>query len=516
MSEWRVIQGDCAEVMRTLERGSLQAMVTDPPAGISFMGKDWDCFRRRHNPADVGGRESVFGRTSAHAPHSYGESDRGRFIAAMQLIFAECLRVLTPGAHALVWALPRTSHWTATALEDAGFEIRDVVTHHQSTGFPKSLNISKALDKARRRDYVAAALDLGLSIPGNSLHDWTKAEHSPGDGWWEHFKATIPKEDWCRIEREIVGRGNAGLGQGKLHQRVIGNGGFGFSAEYEITSPATSEAQQWAGFGTALKPASEHWILCRVPLSEGTVAANVLKYGTGALNIDGARVPLNGEVIRTIQGGKDGGGYDVGSSNGTRQDEFVNSKGRWPANLILSHSPDCNGTCAPGCPVAEMDRQSGESSSTRLNCTQRARGDQSAKGAERELVRAGEGYDDEGCASRFFYTSKPSKTEQERGLEGRNSHPTVKPVELMRYLIRLITPPGGTVLDPFTGSGSTGVAAVLEGMDFLGIEQETEYCEMARRRIAHHALAPESGGTSATWSPPSGKHGQMTLTLEVP
>ena len=156
----RVILGDCLEVMAAMEANSVDAVVCDPPAGIAFMGRAWD--------SDKGGRDA--------------------WVAWLTKVMRECYRVAKPGAHALVWALPRTSGWTHRALEDAGWEVRDCVVHFFGSGFPKSLDIGKALDKTRRRDYVIAAIDLGLSIPGNNLHDWTKAEHSPGDAWWEKFK----------------------------------------------------------------------------------------------------------------------------------------------------------------------------------------------------------------------------------------------------------------------------------------------------------------------------------------
>ncbi|KKN01834.1 hypothetical protein LCGC14_1123700 [marine sediment metagenome] len=495
-NSFQIIEGDALEVLRELPAASVDSMVTDPPAGISFMGKTWD--------HDHGGRDG--------------------WVEAFGAIFAESLRVLKPGAHALVWAIPRTSHWTATALEDAGFEIRDVVVHLFGTGFPKSLDVSKAIDKAARRDYVRAAVALGVEIPGNSLHDWTKAEHSPSNAWWEKFKAALPREDWRRIEREVVGRRTTGIGTGAGPTPIMGD-----VENRDITAPATEAARQWEGYGTSLKPAAEHWILCRKPLI-GTVAANVLEHGTGGLNIDGCRVA-----------GSAGSGV-WGSSNSTCQDgrtfnaspegeEYQSEKhvsGRWPANVVLSHDSRCvlvgektagsgerraaapgakpfdtakgwnthamtrDGASAPenygletipayqcveSCPVRMLDEQSGELSS----------GERSPEHTKRTpgqnwRMPGGPCAPSRGSASRFFYCSKPSTAERNIG-QTDNRHPTVKAAELMAYFCRLVTPPGGTVLDPFAGSGSTGIGALREGFNFVGIEREAESAELARARI---------------------------------
>jgi site-specific DNA-methyltransferase (adenine-specific) len=291
-----------------------------------------------------------------------------------------------------------------TAIEDAGFEIRDVITHLFGTGFPKSLNVGKEIDKA--------------------------------------------------------------------------------------ASVSNDAARPWAGFGIALKPASEHWILARKPV-KGTIAKNVLEYGTGALNIDGCRVGTGtGEISLKEYPDIRGDNYQQGKQSYKDRPKIVletKSQGRWPANLILSHSPECveEGEraedittpvfkCAPGCPAAELDEQSGK------------------------------------CVSRFFYAAKASKRERNEGLEdmpareyttsqpygkgdkarkasgkkgNQNDHPTIKSIALMRYLCRLITPPGGTVLDPFMGSGTTGIAARQEGFGFIGIEEDAHYFEISEKRI---------------------------------
>lgn len=429
--EWQILNGDCLDVLRRLPADCIGAMVTDPPAGIGFMGKTWD--------KDHGGR--------------------AEWIAWLRSIMQECLRVLKPGAHALVWAIPRTSHWTATAIEEAGFEIRDVVTHHFGTGFPKSLNISKAID---------AAAGAERPIIGSLGRSFRPHADQGNEGWQR------PSHD------------------------VIGN----------KTAPATTEAAQWEGWGTALKPATEHWILARKPLT-GTVAASVLANGTGGLNIDACRISCEGgspaaqrreAATRTgnaPMSGKPAAESDDEGRIGRRGDPAVyaakhpgESLGRWPANLVLSHSPECGPTeCAKGCPVAEIDGQSGDRPGSHDQTPARS-GNSTFVGTGKY---DGKGRNDAGGASRFFYVAKPSTSEREEGLAhlpktpaGRaNHHPTVKSIALMSWLIKLISPPGATVLDPFAGSGTTGVASVLGGWTFIGIEREEEYAAIARARIEH-------------------------------
>lgn len=418
MSDFILHLGDCLDPvtgLASLPSCSLDAMVTDPPAGIGFMGKEWD--------GDKGGR--------------------AEWIAWLRSIMQECLRVLKPGAHALVWAIPRTSHWTATAIEEAGFEVRDVVTHHFGTGFPKSLNISKAID-------AAAGAEPGLLTSG-------------------HF---------------------------------------------------TSAAAQWAGWGTALKPACEHWILARKPL-EGTIAASVQANGTGGLNIDACRIETS-DRIAAFGSPKASAGRIMNGTEVAREKFEQNPQGRWPANLVLSHSPDCVPVgCAEGCPVAELDAQSG-TSAPKVGRTGRRGGSNAAhmsrdKGDNAHQETEGSWPSDPGGgASRFFYVAKPSTSEREEGLghlpkkngaditnrdedsaginnpragagrtsAGRaNHHPTVKSVALISWLVKLVSPAGATILDPFAGSGTTGVAATQIGRKFVGWEREPEYHAIALARL---------------------------------
>jgi DNA modification methylase len=654
--------GDALDVLRGMADNSVDAVVTDPPSGIGFMGKTWD--------HDHGGREG--------------------WVKAFAAIFAECLRVVKPGGHAFVWALPRTSHWTACALEDAGWEVREKVYHLFGSGFPKSLDVGKAIDKA------------------------------------------------AGAEREVVGPPTRHTGQSYQWAGTVRHPTHSES-KASLTAPATDAARQWDGWGTALKPAAEEWILARKPLV-GTVAANVQQWGTGGLNIEACRVgtgqsnahlhgqrPLsilpsntddggvtwdegeslcamcagrvaesakhttpgtrasiatssvgpttNARVSRlrdgtsraaigcyagrsqaeqeqslTVDGSLSTSRYgktttvpslpDMSSTTSTetskttglttcKQCGAVNipvctassppsipaaevkpntqgdgasdtpntkhgtpslngsggSGGRWPSNLVLSHAPGCqrvgtrrvrggNGVrgsdagntmygggkgmnrpttgqtvgyadadgletvddwrCVDGCAVRALGEQSGVSESKRSMRGLTGRHDP-GQGAEHNRIKPysdGErGHADTGTAARFFstfepsplddvtpflYTAKASRREREAGLEGmeertkrilnggipsavnsdprgmsgggdrqaRNHHPTVKSLSLMKWLVRLITPPGGVVLDCFLGSGTTGMAATMEGFNFVGIEQDAEYIEIARRRIA--------------------------------
>ena len=407
-----ILHGDCLDILEDLPPEEYDSLVTDPPAGIAFMGKEWD--------KDKGGREE--------------------WIAWLEKVMRECLRVLKPGAHGLVWALPRTSHWTATALENAGFEIRDVVMHVFGSGFPKSHNISKALDKMAGAEREVT----GTRIKNTGTHYYESGAK--------------------------MGRANYGVRQGD--SKVVYE-----NVEIPITAPATTEAKQWSGWGTALKPAAEHWILVRKPI-EGTVADNVLKYGVGGLNIDECRV----ETEDTLSFGsrKLGDGIKYSKCEPTTEG-IQNPQGRFPSHFVLSHSEHCTDIqCDIECAVKTLDGQSGI----------RAPGGypkmfgMGYHGVKEKAERSERVNTESGGASRFFYTAKASKSERNAGVES-NNHPTVKAQKLMRYLCRMITPPGGKVLDPFAGSGSTGVAALSQGFSFLGVEREEEYVKIARARMDH-------------------------------
>jgi tRNA1(Val) A37 N6-methylase TrmN6 len=414
---FEVRHGDALDVLRSLPDASVDAIVSDPPAGIAFMGKDWD----------------------------HHKGGRSEWVAWLATILAEARRVLKPGGHALVWALPRTSHWTATAIEDAGFEIRDVVTHLFGSGFPKSLEVSKAIDKAAgaEREQIGFLTTRDIRN-GQGLPRYANIHAADRDG-----------------------------------PTYI---------EHPITAPATEDAQRWEGWGTALKPASEHWILARAPLAARTVAANVVGHGTGALNIDGCRIGTGKRVPGGSGAARRRSEYRMGAvTEGTSGTDP--NVGRWPANVAFSHDERCNGACVDECAVAQLDAQSGERRGGEYPARRFSEGRGVSMGAgwsgtdgdERVVL-------DSGGASRFFYTSKASTSERDAGLaKGENDHPTVKSLALAAWLCRLVTPPGGLVLDPFAGSGSIGCAAVREGFRYLGIERDEHYVDLARRRIEHWA-----------------------------
>lgn len=425
MTDWKVIQGDCLEVLRTLPDCSVDAVVTDPPYGLSFMGKRWDY--------DVPSVE----------------------------VWAECLRVLKPGGHLLAFAGTRTQHRMAVRIEDAGFEIRDMIAWVYGSGFPKSLDVSKAIDKA------AGAEREKVRVAPRAVTSGTMAGSSD----------TRP---WIEKSRELG------------YHEVAG------------PIPATEAASQWQGWGTALKPALEPITVARKPL-EGTVAANVLRHGTGGLNIDGCRV--GSETIK--QHGRAASENRAMSGANYAEEAGRAWTGRWPANLIHDGSEEV----VAGFPNTTSGTRNGIRKAHKEFGTFADR--------ERDSGYFKEG--DSGSAARFFYCAKASKRDRDEGLEGmaarlsrrygeqgqgpspqqtprteveqRNHHPTVKPTDLMRYLCRLVTPSGGVVLDPFCGSGSTGKAAALEGFGFIGIEREAEYVEIARARIAAAVPAPVPADT---------------------
>lgn len=340
---WWIEEGDSAQVLKMLPTASVDALVTDPPAGISFMGADWD--------GNKGGRD--------------------KWIAWLAGILTECRRAMKSGSYGWVWALPKTAHWTATACEDAGFAVRDVLAHVFGTGFPKS-------------------------------------------------KAS-------------------------------------------------------------LKPAAEHWILIKAPGELRELRIEESRIGTKKQVPASAPLALNQKYGARPKSAihKSTAGYDA-------------TIGRWPTNFALSHTegcevanPDCY--CIKGCPVKTLDEQAGERK-PRVAVRHRGVAQSHLYGEGMGALPKGTpdmGYGGGSNASRFFYTAKPSTRERSTGLTDRNTHPTVKSINLMRHLVRLIAAPSSTILDPFTGSGSTGIAALQEGCHFIGIEQEPKYVDIARQRLHH-------------------------------
>ena len=407
-----ICHGDSLEVLKSFPDNSIDSVVTDPPYGLAFMGKKWDY--------DVPAVE----------------------------LWKEVLRVLKPGGHALIACGTRTQHRMAVNIEDAGFEIRDVISWVYGSGFPKSLNIGKAIDQ----------------IQGN--------------------------------ERRVIGNDRSGAKRN--YMRGDYKGGI-----YDLTR-GTSPYEGW---GTALKPAVEFFTLVRKPISEKNIAENVLKWGTGGINIDECRVDVSEEEKdsfakewdRFQSGSKDGtvgyvkqdGEYDLNQNRPT---------GRFPANFIHDGSEE----------VTALFPESKSVQSVRDSGT----GERKSKIVYGNInkLETVHGHNDEGSAARFFYCAKASPSERNEGLEGmeeritkvtnmyemvredgtmrqlatkQNHHPTVKPLALMQYLIRLITPPGGTVLDPFAGSGTTGIAAINEGFRYLLIEREEDYIPIITARLNH-------------------------------
>ena len=473
----QIIHGDCLQVLRTFPSNTVDSVVTDPPYGLGFMNKSWD----------------------------------KNGIAFNSEVWQEVYRVLKPGGHLLAFGGTRTYHRIACAIEDAGFEIRDSIDWIYGSGFPKNMDISKQLDKM------------------------AGAERSEGARIWTGGRRT-----GCIADSRETNLGTQSL--------------------IKYDTPATELAQQWNGWGTALKPSHEPIIVARKPISEKTVAANVLKWGTGGINIDGCRVEYQSEEDKnsaTPQGkctAKNGSlagkneypgcdDYAPDTLNPVEEDRDICTncfyrgidhrprqeferpelKGRWPANIVLTHNANCTkAECTDGCPCKIMDEQSGVKPSTRHMSYKRSGGEfidsipgqpekdwfkSETGGASRYFTQAN--WQDDDLEALFLYQAKASKKERNAGLDefesttvndGRkkdidnpyqrgktkrqNIHPTVKPVKLMEWLITLVTPPNGTVLDPFAGSGTTGVAAKNLRFNYILIEKQDEYIPIIEARLS--------------------------------
>ncbi len=422
----KILQGDALVRLREMEENSVDAIVTDPPYELGFMGKQWD----------------------------------KSGVAANVDLWREVLRVLKPGGHLLAFGGSRTYHRMACAIEDAGFEIRDQIMWIYGSGFPKSMNVGMAIDKAER------------GVPQGGA-DPTSANHGK-------FKGGCSEDN-------PSGRG-FGAGPGQFMTEV------GEKIERELID----NARRWGGWGTALKPSHEPICVARKSI-EGTVAANVLRWGTGALDIDGCRVGT--ETVSTHSRGKNEAfpkrpGETTVAETGRVSDQraglsYEDRQGRWPANLIHDGSDEVL-AAFPQAPGQIANASTNADAHKTKNCygamrrgSQEASRDSDNEGAVGFKMKPGARRLDQGSAARFFYCAKTSKAERGEG----NTHPTVKPISLMRYLCRLVTPPSGVVLDPFTGSGSTGVAAIREGFDFIGIELNPDYIAMANNRILKELLS---------------------------
>ena len=450
----RLFEGNCLDVLKQLPDDSVDSIVTDPPYGLSFMGKKWDY--------DVPSVD----------------------------IWRECLRVLKPGGHLLAFAGSRTYHRLVVNVEDAGFEIRDQIMWVYGSGFPKSMSVSKAMDKrggvsvawfgewlkewraengisqseiaklfpskTGRITGCVANWELGFNLPTNEqFNKICKHFNLPFENM-EEAKRTVIKEDF-RFRKNDAWESN---GKGMLGSGV---------QDFSVTAPSTPEAQQWEGWGTALKPAHEPIVVARKPLI-GTIVENVLEHGTGGLNIDGCRIKTEDNL--------NGGAYSEGGNVAhaswgykpkINPNDFVQPKGRFPANFIHDGSDEVVDVLPEG----------------------KARFFYCAKASKSERNAGLEAFEDKksqhnaGGIGRKISVEKRLEQGKENAPMMKNIHPTVKPVDLMKYLCRLVTPPEGVVLDPFMGSGTTGIAAKVEGFNFIGIEMDAEYLAIAEARIGH-------------------------------
>lgn len=494
MTDSQLLLGDCVEVLRSLPEDSVDAVVTDPPYGLEFMDKAWDRLVVE-DPVTLGGfQDPGGGNAFTRARIRYGTSEPAQAQAWHERWAREAFRVLKPGGHLLAFGGSRTYHRLACAVEDAGFEIRDQLQWLYGSGFPKSLDVAKQIDRrggtlADFGEFRDALLD-AMAETGVTRADVTAAL---GNEMASHYLTRGSQPAVPNLRDYLILRDLLDLGERfdddflpEADRPVVGEkvtSSFTFhpgtevaavEVRLDVTAPATDEAQKWHGWGSALKPAHEPIVLARKPFG-GTLAANVLAYGTGALNVDACRIDYTSDddADSAFPGGRttSAPGLLAGSADepSPQRSEFtaVRPEGRWPANVLLD--PEA---------AALLDRQS-----------------------------------DAAGASRFFYVAKASAGERHAGLETRsrgqrddgrepgrpggdnprnrgvrevaNIHPTVKPVELMRHLIRLVTPPGGLVLDPFAGSGTTGIAAHLESKRFLGIEIDADYHALAQARLDH-------------------------------
>lgn len=441
-----IICADCADELKKIPDNFIDAVVTDPPYGLS----------KEPDIAEVM-RHWINGDDYNHSGKGFMGKTWDSFVPGPS-VWKEVLRVLKPGGYAAVFAGTRTQDLMSIALRFAGFEIRDTIMWVYGSGFPKSLDVSKALD--RKLGATRKVIDKKTTKSGGMAR-LMKTNVEQG------FRPTDYYEETGNI--------------------------------FEITEPASDIARKYSGYGTALKPAYEPIIIARKPLI-GTVAENVLEYGTGGINIDGCRVPVDetadASQTRTMNRNKRENNDGWGMSTVTGDvPQVVGENGRWPANIIH----DGNKEVLAGFPITKPSKP------------------HAGDGKPLDTRNQGWGFkrmpsalsDGGGSAARFFYCAKTTQKDRNEGLEelelkqyshdgrnkpidnayqrnsseAKNHHPTVKPTVLMRYLIRLVTPPDGTVLDPFMGSGSTGKAAVMEGFGFVGIEKEEEYVNIARSRI---------------------------------
>jgi len=444
----KIICGDCLKEMEKLSGNSVDSVVTDSPYGLAFMGKSWDEF----------------------TPEEYQKfSEQWGELA---------FRVLKSGGYLLAFSGTRTYHRMVVGLEDAGFEIKDQIDWIYGSGFPKSKDISKAIDKKFLREKLTEKLG----------HKPTRDQFKQA---WEYEREKIGEKPYT--SQDITGN-SYNRDRAKKRERK----------KVDITVPITSEAERWDGWGTALKPAHEPIVLAQKP-REGTYAENALKWGVGGLNIDGCRIKARNRPKREVHDFREDVEYDGSSLEGRVDGSLKSSKavgktnkGRWPANVVLDPLVG-----------AMLDEQSGILKSGARTGQPRQN---KRFGVEKGDISGGYCEASEGGASRFFYCAKAHKSERNAGLEdleektvqkyrsirknrrdgydeaskAKNDIATLKPINLMRYLVRLVTPPDGTVLDPFAGSGTTGCACEIEGFDYILIEKRERFARLiAPRRVEY-------------------------------
>jgi len=517
---------DTMTVLEGIPEESLDALVTDPPSGIHFMGREWDD-HKKYKPCTTKGRLAL--RVSKWLNL---ESWEAGFLAFSVDWAVKAYRVLKPGSHGLVWGLPRSSDLTMLALRIAGFEVRDVIE-----------NLVAKSDVMKR--FVESLSTDQIQALAHAIEDNSRVLHVFGSGFpksydvskgidkmlgAERTKDKVPIKDINMHAHQV----SSALDKDNPDERVSKAEKKGFH-EVKSDEPVTDEAKMWHGWATALKPANEPWIMVRKPMSE-TVAQSLLDRGTGALNIANCRTKAGEDYAKMDMPYVNFKSTEYGFALGVNdeppeysEERFKpNPAGRWPTNLVmehrdecrsddcvlrwecedcgvrvwvrpLKHCPRCEGEWreTDPCPVAEIANQSGPSKSTPT--TGERYGVNAFKGFSAPNVPRG--YSDEGTAARYFprfhrdpdgeasfsYEPKTSPTERNLGMPKgkKNKHPTIKSIALMRWLIRLITPPGGTVIDPFMGSGTTGMAAAKEGVSFVGIERDPDSFETARHRVRY-------------------------------
>lgn len=555
-----ILQGDALEKLKELPNNSIDAIITDPPYGLEFMGKDWDKFKVKEGRDELkptgkrdfrfDGRDNIGGRLSKRATNPIPKKNPRcrkcfklkfdhdkykchcetpnwdlRITEYMNLMqefcrswATECVRVLKPGGFLLSFGGTRTYHRLVCGIEDAGFEIRDTIMWLYGSGFPKSLNIGKQIDKIGAKDISwfgkwlrewreknnITQREIAKLFPSKSggltgcVANWELGLNIPTPEQFTKICKTfdLPFESIEEAEREVVGN---------YKQTIVGfNDRKGKGGMVDITTPATPEAKEWEGWGTALKPAVEPIVVARKPLSEKNVALNVLKWGTGGINIDACRIGtidnLGGGTYSKGERRKVGGvwGENLGFTRGNTG-KFIQPQGRFPANIILDeeagkmldNQTPLTGTFAP---VKSGQQEWGGEIYHKFKTS----GDDGKTFYGRGLQGA----------SRFFYCAKASKSERNFGCEeldetttddGRetvsnrphqrgatqrkNNHPTVKPIKLMEYLIKLVTKENAVVLDPFGGSGTTMIACLKLNRKCILIEKEEEYVKIAKVRV---------------------------------